>query len=281
MEREMSPGPTFISLITLWVLDTYDSMRSVEASSLKSLSPRRLGSGGYGLYGRYAGVKSCSFAVLSMPRVKKSQQTIFESTPSQTQQPWAERPARPLFTSHPYYYTPPPALIPATGPFHRSAHRYCAWNPTFFPSSTPSGCFPSEGLEAIELIKGLAEPQVVESSTFRNLNCFETHREAQHQKAGPQRVPGRDFAPGRGVLIHRSVGWGPRNCVNSLEREGFRRRGLPPSLFPSPTYACREGVAIGGLDLGWGVTHSLPFPPATRRSLFCPSRARGRPVGDS
>jgi hypothetical protein len=54
--------------------------------------------------------------------------------------------------------------------------------------------------------------------------------------------------------------------VNTLEREGFRSGGLPPGLLPSPTYACKEVVAIKtkGASTSAGGAPSLLRSPRRR-----------------
>jgi hypothetical protein len=121
-------------------------------------------------------------------------------------------------------------------------------------------------VEAIELINGLAKAQVTESSTFRNLNSFDLHREVQGQKPGPHPLPSRDFAPSRDVLIDRSEGRGIRNYVKTPEPEGFRRGVLPQGLISSVTYTCLKDILAtdtkGGLDTGWEVHPVLSVPLA-------------------
>jgi hypothetical protein len=267
MEPGVSPGTAFISWVTVCVLTTSYRSRFVETSLRTHLSPRQPGSHEHGPYRHYAADKSCSSVVPGMPRGKTSPRAAFESSSSQTQQRWAERPVhRPALP--PIIPPSDPALIPPAIPSHPSAHRYCAWNLPVFPSSTSSRCFPSEGVEAIEPIKVPAGGEVVESSTFRILNSSHAHR----GKQGQHPVPRRDFSPGRAVLLERPGGRSVRNRVKTPEGDGLLRGGPKPGVVPSATSA---RLKASSTSAGRVFTQSLP--PRADAAIYLLSISR--PMG--
>jgi len=122
----MSSGAPLLSLIMFCVLTTSYCWYFAETSPPQPFALSRPGRRMHGLY-RYIAGKLCSSAVLGMPCSKIFPKPALESSPFQAQQRWAGRPiyqpSLPLIITASY-----PAPVPPT-PFHRSARRYCAWNP--------------------------------------------------------------------------------------------------------------------------------------------------------
>jgi len=247
----MSSGAPLLSLIMFCVLTISYCRCFAQTPPRQSFGLPRPDRRMHGPYRQYVAGKFCSSAVSSMPCRKISQKTARESSPSHTQQLWAEPPiyppALPLMITASY-----PAAIPPTTPFHRSAQRYCASNSPLFPSSTPSCCFPSEGAEAIELINVLAEAEVVDSSTFRNSNSFHAPRDMHGQNQNQRPAPSQEFSLARVVRLDRRKGRGARNCVKILGRDALHGGRFQP-------------------------VSSVPLPAM---HLFCPSRARCRQAGE-
>lgn len=183
----MSPGPALISLVTLWILTTSYYLRHARTCARQPFSRRRPGSRERGLCGQSAARKTRSSAVPSVPCVK-APPLAFGFTPSPAQQRWADRPAHLLLPMLMVTFSPG-VITPPTTPFHLSAHRYCAWNRPFFPSSTTPRCFPSKRLEAIALINGFAGAQKAELPTSQTLNSFDPHREVQALREFTQHLP--------------------------------------------------------------------------------------------
>lgn len=149
--------------------------------------------------------------------------------------------------------------------------------------------FPSEGVEAIELINVLAEAEVLESSTFRNWKSFHAPRDMHDQKQDERPAPSRAFSLARAVLLDSREGRGVRNCVKTSERDGLRGGRFQPGAprcVPSITYArpklvlatnTKAGLAIAGP--GFHPVSSVP-PAGTAMHFSCPSHARCRQAGE-
>ncbi len=282
----MSSGAPLLSLIMFCVLTTSYCWCFAQTSPRQSFALPRPGRRMHGLY-RYMAGKLCSSAGLGMPCSKIFPKSALKSSPFQAQQRWA---GRPIYPSLPLIITASyPVPVPPTTPFHRSAHRYCAWNPPLFLSPTPSSSFPSEGVEAIELINVLAEAEVLESSTFRNWKSFHAPRDMHDQKQDRRPAPSRAFSLARAVLLDSREGRGVRNCVKTSERDGLRGGRFQPGAprcVPSITYArpklvlatnTKAGLAIAGP--GFHPVSSVP-PAGTAMHFSCPSHARCRQAGE-
>ena len=202
----MASRTSFISQLTRYIVITVYRLHFIQNSFCQPLSPRRPHSGGHGPFRCYAAGKFCSSADPSTPRGKTSPKVAFESSPSQTQQQWADRPVHPKSQN---ISASNPAIIPPPIPFHRSAHYYCAWTFPSFLLSTASPCFGSKAGEATEPLQALTEVQVLDSSTFRPLNHFIAHRELRGKKQRQHPILRRDFVRGRYFLLDHPEGWGP------------------------------------------------------------------------
>jgi hypothetical protein len=201
----MASRTPFISLLTLYIVITGYRLHFRQNSCYQPLSPRRPHSGGHGPFWRYAAGKSCSSADPSTPRGNTPPKVAFESSPSQTQQQWADRPVHPKSLIIPASYSV--IILPPT-PSHCSAHCYCARNFSAFLLSTRSPCFGSKAGEATEPLQVMPEVQVLGSSSLRPLHPFIARAELHGKKQRQHPIPRRDFAPGRYLLLDRPGGSG-------------------------------------------------------------------------
>jgi hypothetical protein len=123
----MSSGAPLLSLIMFCVLTTSYCWYFAETSPRQPFALSRPGPRMHGDCSGCVAGKLCSSAELGMPCSKIFPKPAPEPSPFQAQQRWAEHiyhPSLPLIITASY-----PAPVPPTNPFHRSAHRYCAWNP--------------------------------------------------------------------------------------------------------------------------------------------------------
>jgi hypothetical protein len=278
MRTGMSPSNAFISLITYCIITIYYSKYFARTSLRKHLSPRRPDEREFGPYRQQAADKSSTCTGSSMLQAETSRRVDCGSCPPQTQQRWAERP---VYLPSPLLIIPAssPTLIPPPILFHCSAHRYCAWNFSLPPSSTPSLCFPSRNVEAIELIKLLPEVQLLESLIFLVPRSIRAHGQVQWGKQGRCPVPIQNSPPARAVRIGPPEGWGIRNFVKTLNCESLRRGGFQPGAPIFTLSFINDSGPPNRLHDCLPIFHPYSSASSARRYMICPSRARCRQAG--
>lgn len=277
METGLSCGTAFLALVTLFALTTSCCWCFVQVIPLTPMYPRRPASHEHAFCRRSYSGKFCLFPIPSMLRGKTFQEVMFDSSTRQAQRRWAERPVHPLLPII-IAASCPAAILPLI-PFHRSAHRHCAWNLPLVPSSTPSRCFPSSKVEAVIIVSVDAEPETFESPKLPGFNPFHPHCPVHGQKRGQHAVLSRESSPSLEILIDRQAGRDSTDCVKTRGAEGFRRDGLQPAAAPwvPSTTKARQVASTFAVEF----SPLLCRPAPVRRSLFCPTRPRWPPTGDS
>lgn len=282
MVPEMSASTYLISLIIFYVLTNSYCWRVVQTSPCQPLSRRRPVSPERRLCPQSFADIFCAPAAPNVLDGKTSPKEMFLSSPSQTQQRWAERPVSTAVLSRifPASY---PSFFPPPLPSHRSAHRYCAWKPPIFPWSSPSLFFLPADVEAIQLFNSFVEAERVESLALRGMRSIHPHPEAQGQRQGEHSVSSRDFSAGRAGLIDRQEGGGVRNPVKALDRDRIPDAGLQADFLSSATH---DGFihfltknTKGSINVGWPDFHSLSSVPPVGAAIHLSSLWRLMPSG--